>query len=79
MEIPKAKQMVAQQKEAEERARSREEMKSMRIEDIIIKQNLPMPLTRWKDSKVLLPTRYLAAAVQLLCVLSGGSSKPHDE
>ena len=56
MEILKAKQMVAQQKEAQEQARSREEMKSMRIEDIIIEQNLPTPLTRWKDSKVLLPT-----------------------
>ena len=35
----------------------------MRIEDIIIEQNLPTPLDRWKDSKVLLLMRYLAAAV----------------
>ena len=63
MEIPKAKQMIEQQKEAEEWARSREDMKNMKIEDIIIEQNLPTPLDRWKDSKVLLPTRYLAAAV----------------
>ena len=63
MEITKAKQMVAQQKEAEERVRSRDEMQNMGIEDIIIEQNLPTPLERWKDSKVLLPTRYSAAAV----------------
>ena len=63
MEIPKAKQMVAQQKEAEERVRSHDEMHNTRIEDIIIEQNLPTQLERWKDSKVLLPTRYLAAAV----------------
>ena len=36
MEIPKAKQMVAQQKEMEERARSRDEMRNMKIEDIIV-------------------------------------------
>ena len=62
MEIPKAKQMIAQQKEVEEWARSREDMKNMKIEDIIIEQNLPTPLDRWKDSKVLLPTHYLAVA-----------------
>ena len=63
MEIPKAKQMVAQQKESEERARSHDEMGNMKIEDIIIEQNLPTPLERWKDSKVFMPMRYLAVAV----------------
>ena len=63
MEMPKAKQMIEKQKEMEGRARSREDMKNMKIEDIVIEQNLPTPLDKWKDSKVLLPTRYLAAAV----------------
>ena len=63
MEIPKAMQMVAQHKEQQEQVRSCDEMKNMKIEDIIIEQNLPTPLARWKDSKVLLPMRYLAAAV----------------
>ena len=63
VEMPKAKQMIEKQKEVEEWARSREDMKNMKIEDIVIEQNLPTPLDKWKDSKVLLPTRYLAAAV----------------
>ena len=63
MEIPKAKQMVAQQKEAEEWVRSRDEMRNTRIEDIIIEQNLPTLLER----------------STLFCVLTGRSSKPHDE
>ena len=63
IEMPKAKQMIEKQKEIEGRARSREDMKNMKIEDIVIEQNLPTPLDKWKDSKVLLPTRYLAAAV----------------
>ena len=47
-------------------ARSREEMCNIKIEEIIIEQNLPTPLDRWKGSKVLLPTRYLVAAVYYL-------------
>ena len=76
MEIPKAKQMITQQKEAEERARSREDMKNMKIEDIIIEQNLPTPLDRWKDSKVLLPTRYLAAAVHYFVYSQADQANP---
>ena len=34
----------------------------MDIKEIVAIQNLPTPLERWKDSKVLRPTRYLAAA-----------------
>ena len=63
MEIPQVKQMVAEKKDMEEQVRSREEMRNTKIEDIIIEQNLSTPLQRWKGSKVLLPTRYLTAAV----------------
>ena len=76
MEVPKAKQMIEQRKEAEERARSREDMKNMKIEEIIIEQNLPTPLDRWKDSKVLLPTRYLAAAVHYFVYSQADQAKP---
>ena len=34
----------------------------MDIEEVITIQNLPTSLTRWKKSKVLMPTRLLAAA-----------------
>ena len=63
MEIPKVQQLISEKKTSEESARSCDEKRNMRIEDIIIKQNLPTPLDRWKNSKVLLPTRYLAVAV----------------
>ena len=76
MEIPKAKQMIAQQKETEEWARSHEDMKNMKIQDIIIEQNLPTPLDRWKDSKVLLPTRYLPAAVHYFVYSQADQANP---
>ena len=44
MEILQVKQMVAEKKDMEEWARSCEEMRNTKIEDIIIEQNLPTPL-----------------------------------
>ena len=76
MEIPKVKQMVAQQKEIEERARSHDEMRNTRIEDIIVEQNLQMLLERWKDSKVLLPTQYLVAVVHYFVYLQADQKNP---
>ena len=43
------------------KAEMREELKNMDIEEIVALQNLPIPLERWKNSKILLPTQYLAA------------------
>ena len=43
-------------------AETREELKNMSIDDVVMSQNLPTPLERWKKSKWLMPTRLLAAA-----------------
>ena len=51
-------------------------MRNVKIEEIIIEQNLPTPLNRWKGSKVLLPTRYLAAAVHYLVYLQVDEAHP---
>ena len=76
MEIPQVKKQVEEAKNVQEWARSHEEMRNMRIEDIIIEQNLPTPLERWKGSKVLLPTRYLAAAVHYLVYSQADEAHP---
>ena len=56
------KKLVEQKKEEVKKAEMREELKNMEIDDIVALQNLPTPLERWKNSKIFLPTRYLAAA-----------------
>ena len=56
--------------------RSHDEMRNTRIEDIIIEENLPTLLERWKDSKVLLPTRYLAAAVHYFVYSQADQANP---
>ena len=76
MEIPKVQQLISEKKTSEEWVRSRDEKQNMRIEDIIIEQNLLTPLDRWKDSKVLLPTRYLAAAVHYFIYSQADQVRP---
>ena len=62
IEFPEVKKLIENKKEEVRKAEIREELKAMDIKEIVAIQNLPTPLERWKDSKVLLPTRYLAAA-----------------
>ena len=62
VEFPEVKKLIEDKKEEVRKAEIRDELKGMDIKDIVALQNLPTPLDRWKDSKILLPTRYLAAA-----------------
>ena len=63
LEFPEVKKMIDEKKEEVKKAELREELKNSSIEDVIAIQNLPTPLERWKKSKVLMPTRLLAAAM----------------
>ena len=58
------------------KAEIKEELKSMDIKQIVALQNLPTPLERWKDSKVLLPTRYLAAATHYFIYSQAAQEAP---
>ena len=48
------------QREWEEKAES---LHNQRIEEVIESQNVPVPVLRWSDSSIMLPTQYLAAMV----------------
>ena len=62
VEFPEVKKLIEDKKEEVRKAEICDELKGMDIKDIVALQNLPTPLDRWKDSKILLPTHYLAAA-----------------
>ena len=76
VEIPQKKKQVEEVKSVQERARSREEIRNVKIKETIIEQNLPTLLNRWKGSKVLLLTRYLAAAVHYLVYSQADEAHP---
>ena len=63
VEFPEVKKLLEDKKEEVQKAEIRDELKGMDIKEIVAIQNLPTPLARWKDSKILLPTRYLAVAM----------------
>ena len=62
VEFPEVKKLLETKKEEVRKAEIRDELKAMDIKHIVAIQNLPTPLERWKESKILLPTRYLVAA-----------------
>ena len=62
LQLPDAMLLLDKKKEEVRKAELREEVKNMDIEEVIVIQNLPTSLERWKKSKVLMPTRLLAAA-----------------
>ena len=62
LEMPEVKRMIEQKREEVKRAETREELKNMSIDDVVMSQNLPTPLERWKKSKWMMPTRLLAVA-----------------
>ena len=61
VEFPEVKKLLEDKKEEVRKAEIHDELKGMDIKEIVAIQNLPTPLARWKESKILLPTRYLAA------------------
>ena len=76
MEIPQMKQLITEKKASEEQVGSHDKMRNTHIEEIIIEQNLPTPLESWKDSKVLLLTRYLAAVVHYFIYSQADQAHP---
>ena len=62
LEFPEVHKLIEEKKEEVKKAEVREELRNTDIEVVIAVQNLPTPLERWKKSKVMMPTRLLAAA-----------------
>ena len=63
MEVPDMLRQAASMKTERERQQRLEQLKGTPIEEIIRDQNMPCPKPRWKDSKIMSPSAYLAAAV----------------
>ena len=57
-----AKQVTAMKLEKEHEERT-EDLRNTLIEEIIREQNVPVPVDRWVDSSIMIPTQYLSAMV----------------
>ena len=63
LQVPEMLQQAATMKSEHEHQQRAEQMWGLPIEDIIKEQNMPRPMERWAESKIMSPSAYLAAAV----------------
>ena len=60
------------QREREEKAES---LRNQPIEEVIVSQNVPVPVLRWSESSIMLPTQYLAAMVYYFVAAEADSTR----
>ena len=63
MEVPQMARQVAEIKQQQEQEEKEEDLRKQPIEEVIMKQNMPVPCARWAKSSIMMPTQYLAAMV----------------
>ena len=63
LQVPEMLQQAATMKSECECKQKAERMWGLTIEEIIKEQNMPRPVERWAESKIMSPSAYLAAAV----------------
>ena len=63
MEVPEMMRQASSIKTECERQQKAEMMRGQPIEEIVKEQNMPRPVERWAESKIMSPSSYLAAAV----------------
>ena len=63
IEVPQMVNQATEMKLERDRQGKSEDMQNQPIEVIIEEQNIPVPVERWINSSIMLPTRYLAAMV----------------
>ena len=58
-----------------EREQKAESLPNQPIEEVIESQNVPVPVLRWLDSSIMLPTQYLAAMVYYFVAAEADSTR----
>ena len=65
LQVPEMVQQTAKMKSDREHHEKAEQLRGLPIEDIIREQNMPRPVERWAESKIMSPSAYLAAAIYI--------------
>ena len=63
LQVLEMMQQAAMMKTDREHCEKAEQLQGLPIEDIIKEQNMPRPVERWVESKIMSPSAYLPAAV----------------
>ena len=63
VEVPQMASQAVEMRLEREREEKAKSLHNQPIEEVIKSQNVPVPVLRWSDSSIMLPTQYLAAMV----------------
>ena len=63
IEVPQMASQATEMRLQREREEKAESLHNQPIEEVIVSQNVPVPVLRWSESSIMLPTQYLAVMV----------------
>ena len=75
MEVPQMANQATEMRLQREREEKAEDLHNQPIEEVIESQNVPVPVLRWLDSSIMLPTQYLAAMVYYFVAAEADSTR----
>ena len=71
MEVPEMLRQASSMKTEHEQQQRVEQLKGLPIKEIVREQNMPCPVKRWTESKIMSPSSHLAAAVYFFLYNTG--------
>ena len=75
VEVPQMVSQVTEMRLQREREEKAESLHNQPIEELIESQNVPVPVLRWSDSSIMLPTQYLVAMVYYFVAAEADSTR----
>ena len=75
VEVPQMASQVTEMRLQREREEKAESLHNQPIEEVIASQNMPVPVLRWSESSIMLPTQYLAAMVYYFVAAEADSTR----
>ena len=75
VEVPQTASQATEMRLQREHEEKAERLRSQPIEEVIVSQNVPVPVLRWLESSIMLSTQYLAAMVYYFVVAEADSTR----
>ena len=75
VEVPQMASQATEMRLQREREEKAESLLNQPIEEVIESQNMPVPVLRWSDSSIMLPTQYLVAMVYYFVAAEADSTR----
>ena len=75
VEVPQMASQAIEMRLQREREEKAESLRNQPIKEVIASQNMPVPVLRWSESSIMLPTQYLVAMVYYFVAAEADSTR----